>query len=80
VPDGEVKPQPYKNARPPEPFEPFHARVRAREPEAHVYEIVRIVTVLDALIRFRARGIGSEQAPIGPVRGSRRSSRSHAVA
>jgi hypothetical protein len=75
VPDVEITPQQY-NARPPEPFESFHTRVRAREPEAHVYEIVRIVT---ALITFRARGIGSEHAPIGPG-GSRRSSRSHAVA
>jgi hypothetical protein len=51
MPDVEIKPQKYKDPRPPEHFEPFHARVRAREPEAHVYEIVRIVTVLHALIR-----------------------------
>jgi 1-acyl-sn-glycerol-3-phosphate acyltransferase len=67
MPDVEIKPQKYRDPRPPEHFKPFHARVRAREPEAHVYEIVRIVTVLHALITFRARGIGSENVPIGPV-------------
>ncbi len=67
MPDVEIKPQQYRDARPPEHFEPFHARVRSGEPEAHVYEIVRIVTVLHALITFRARGIGSENVPIGPV-------------
>jgi 1-acyl-sn-glycerol-3-phosphate acyltransferase len=67
MPDVEIKPQQYKDARPAEHFAPYHARVRAGEPEAHVYEIVRIVTVLHALITFRARGIGSENVPIGPV-------------
>jgi hypothetical protein len=43
MPDVEIKPQKYRDPRPPEHFEPFHARLRAREPEAHVYEIVRIV-------------------------------------
>ncbi|MGH2893886.1 MAG: lysophospholipid acyltransferase family protein [Solirubrobacteraceae bacterium] len=66
MPDVEIKPQKYKDERPPEHFAPFHARVRAGEPEA-VYEIVRIVTVLHALIAFRARGIGSENVPTGPV-------------
>ena len=41
--------------------------MRAREPEAHVYELVRIATVLHALITFRARGIGSENVPAGPL-------------
>ena len=41
--------------------------MRAGEPEAHVYEIVRIATVLHALITFRARGIASENVPIGPL-------------
>jgi len=67
MPDVEIKAQQYKDVRPPEHFDPYHARVRAGEPEAHVYEIVRIVTVLHALIAFRARGIGSENVPIGPV-------------
>src|SRR5437588_6759342 len=67
MPDVEIKPQRYKDDRPAEFFEPFHARVRAGEPEAHVYEIVRIATVLHALITFRARGIGSENVPSGPL-------------
>jgi 1-acyl-sn-glycerol-3-phosphate acyltransferase len=66
MPDVEIKPQQYRDERPPEHFEPYHARVRAGEPDA-MYEIVRIVTVLHALITFRARSIGSENVPIGPV-------------
>src|ERR1700761_3390734 len=66
MPDVEIKPQQYRDERPAEHFAPYHARVRAGEPD-YVYEIVRIVTVLHALITFRARGIGSENVPIGPV-------------
>ena len=66
MPDVEIKPQQYRDPRPAERFTPYHARVRAGEPDA-VYEMVRIVTVLNGLITFRARGIGSENAPIGPV-------------
>ncbi len=65
--DVELKPQRYKDERPKERFDEYHARVRAGEPEAKVYEIVRIVTVLHALITFRARGIGSERVPGGPL-------------
>ncbi len=65
--DVELKPQRYRDERPKEHFDQYHARVRAGEPEAKVYEIVRIVTVLHALITFRARGIGSERVPGGPV-------------
>ncbi|HTU95696.1 MAG TPA: lysophospholipid acyltransferase family protein [Solirubrobacteraceae bacterium] len=67
MPDVELKPQQYRDPRPAEYFAPYHARVRAGEPEAHVYEIVRTVTALHAMITFRARGIGSENVPIGPV-------------
>jgi 1-acyl-sn-glycerol-3-phosphate acyltransferase len=67
MPDVEIKPQRYRDERPKEFFDQYHARVRAGEPEAHVYEIVRIATVLHALITFRARGIGSENVPLGPV-------------
>jgi 1-acyl-sn-glycerol-3-phosphate acyltransferase len=67
MPDVEIKPQRYRDERPKEFFDKYHARVRAGEPEAHVYEIVRIATVLHALITFRARGIGSENVPIGPL-------------
>ncbi|MHB1571495.1 MAG: lysophospholipid acyltransferase family protein [Solirubrobacteraceae bacterium] len=67
MPDVEIKPQRYRDERPAEHFARYHERVRAREPEAHVYEPVRIVTVLYALIAFRARGIGSANVPAGPV-------------
>jgi 1-acyl-sn-glycerol-3-phosphate acyltransferase len=67
MPDVELKPQIYRDPRPKEYFDQFHARVRDHEPEAKVYEIVRITTVLHALITFRARGIGTEKVPNGPV-------------
>jgi 1-acyl-sn-glycerol-3-phosphate acyltransferase len=67
MPDVELKPQIYKDPRPKEYFDRFHELVRSREPEAASYEVVRIVTVLHALITFRARGIGSENVPNGPV-------------
>src|ERR1700737_2187782 len=66
MPDIELKPQVYKDPRPKEYFDPFHARVRDHEPEP-VYEVVRVLTVLHALITFRARGYGSEHVPNGPV-------------
>jgi 1-acyl-sn-glycerol-3-phosphate acyltransferase len=65
--DVEIKPQRYRDERPKEHFDAYHARVRDHEPEARVYEPVRIVTVLHALITFRARSIGSENVPIGPL-------------
>src|SRR5438309_8086617 len=66
MPDVELKPQVYKDPRPKEYFDSFHRRVRAGEPEP-IYEVVRVVTVLNALITFRARGYGSENVPNGPV-------------
>ena len=65
--DVELKPQRYKDDRPKEYFDRFHARVRAREPEAQVYETVRVFTVLYALTVFRARGFHSERVPGGPL-------------
>ena len=67
MPDVEIKPTHYRDERPKEYFDQFHARVRAGEPEAHVYEIVRTATALHALVTFRAQGIGSENVPLGPV-------------
>jgi 1-acyl-sn-glycerol-3-phosphate acyltransferase len=64
--DVELRPQVYKDPRPKEYFDPFHERVRDHEPEP-VYEVVRVATVLHALITFRARGIDSENVPNGPV-------------
>jgi 1-acyl-sn-glycerol-3-phosphate acyltransferase len=66
MPDVELKPQVYKDPRPKEYFDSFHERVRSGEPEP-VYEAVRIVTVMHALITFRARGYASENVPNGPV-------------
>src|SRR5436305_1547060 len=67
MPDVELKPQVYKDPRPKEYFDHFHGLVRTRPPEAKVYEIVRIATVLWALGAFRARGYGTENVPNGPV-------------
>jgi 1-acyl-sn-glycerol-3-phosphate acyltransferase len=64
--DVELKPQVYKDPRPKEYFDRFHERSRTREPN-WVYEMVRVATVLHALITFRARGIGAENVPNGPV-------------
>jgi 1-acyl-sn-glycerol-3-phosphate acyltransferase len=67
VPDVEIRPQRYRDDRPKEFFDQYHARVRAAEPEGKVYETVRVFTVLCAVTVFRARGIGSENVPIGPL-------------
>jgi 1-acyl-sn-glycerol-3-phosphate acyltransferase len=65
--DVQIKEQRYRDERPAEHFQQFHERVRAGEPEAKVYEVTRVLTVLHALITFRARAIGSENVPGGPV-------------
>jgi 1-acyl-sn-glycerol-3-phosphate acyltransferase len=67
VPDVELKPQVYKDPRPKEHFDRYHALVRDHEPEAKVYEVVRAVTVMWALTAYRARGFGSEKVPNGQV-------------
>jgi 1-acyl-sn-glycerol-3-phosphate acyltransferase len=67
MPDVELKPQVYKDPRPKEDFDRYHALVRDHPPEAKVYETTRVVTELVALIAYRARGFGSERVPNGPV-------------
>ncbi len=67
MPDVELKPQIYKDPRPKEHFDHFHELVRSHEPEAKVYEPTRVLTVLWALSAFRARGLGSERVPNGPL-------------
>ncbi len=57
MPDVELRPQVYKDPRPKELFDRYHALVRDHEPEAKVYEIVRASTVLWALLAYRARGL-----------------------
>ena len=64
--DVELKPQVYRDPRPPEYFAPFHQRIRAQEPDA-VYEVARVLTVTHAIVTYRARGFGSENVPAGPV-------------
>jgi 1-acyl-sn-glycerol-3-phosphate acyltransferase len=64
--DVELKPQVYKDERPEAYFARFHQLVRHHEPE-WIYEVVRIVTMMHALITFRARGIGAENVPNGPI-------------
>jgi 1-acyl-sn-glycerol-3-phosphate acyltransferase len=62
-----IRAQVYKDPRPAEYFERFHARARTRAPDA-MYEIVRIATSLYAWIAFRTRGIAPEHVPpSGPV-------------
>ena len=60
--DVEIKAQVYKDPRPAETFAPFHERVRDHPPE-WIYEVVRTLTVLNALVTFRAEGYGSENVP-----------------
>lgn len=66
MPDVELKPQVYKDPRPPERFVRFHERTR-RGPPDPVYEVCRVVTVLHAMVTFRARAFGTDRVPNGPV-------------
>jgi 1-acyl-sn-glycerol-3-phosphate acyltransferase len=62
-----IKAQVYKDPRPKEHFDAFHARTRSREPN-WVYDVVRVATSLYAWTFFRARGIEAEKVPNhGPV-------------
>ena len=67
MPDVELRPQVYKDPRPKEEFDRYHALVRDHEPEAKVYEPVRVGTVIWSLLAYRARGYDSENVPNGPV-------------
>jgi 1-acyl-sn-glycerol-3-phosphate acyltransferase len=66
MPDVALKPQVYKDPRPQEYFDRFHARSRTREAN-FAYEVVHIITMLHALITYRARALGTENVPSGPV-------------
>ena len=62
-----IREQVYRDSRPAEHFDRFHARTRTREPDA-VYEAVRWSTSLYAFVCFRLRGLSSEKVPqAGPV-------------
>ena len=62
-----MKAQVYKDPRPAEHFDRFHARTRARRPD-WVYELVRMVLTPYLLIFYRARCIDLRNVPAdGPV-------------
>jgi 1-acyl-sn-glycerol-3-phosphate acyltransferase len=62
-----MRAQVYRDPRPAEYFDRFHARSRTREPDP-MYELVRVCTTLYALIAFRPRCISSDKVPAsGPV-------------
>ena len=65
--DAKIKAQVYKDPRPADYFERFHARTRARDPD-WIYDLVRIILTPFCLTVFRARCIASENIPrSGPV-------------
>ena len=53
-----IREQVYTDKRPEDYFDRFHERSRTREPD-WVYDAVRLLTSLYALIFFRARGISA---------------------
>jgi 1-acyl-sn-glycerol-3-phosphate acyltransferase len=63
----DLKPQNYRDERPAESFDRYHARVREHEPN-WVYDVVRIITTPISLAVYRARQIGVDNVPVsGPV-------------
>jgi 1-acyl-sn-glycerol-3-phosphate acyltransferase len=63
----DIKPQVYKDPRPPEYFARFHERSRTHEPD-WVYVLARVVVTPPSLLLYRARPIGAEHIPAaGPV-------------
>ena len=66
-PKGSLKPQVYKDERPPEHFTRFHQRTRAKAPN-WMYEVVRLVLTPYLLLFFRTRAIDSDKVPAdGPA-------------
>lgn len=57
----DMKPQVYKDERPAEYFDQFHAI--AREGVGWTYTLVRILVTLPTLLLYRARAIGVENVP-----------------
>ena len=63
----EIKPQTYKDPRPPETFDRYHERSRNHDPD-WVYGFVRMVTTPISLLLYRARAIEADHVPAsGPV-------------
>ncbi len=66
-PKGQLKPQVYKDPRPADHFDRFHARTRAKRPN-WMYEAVRLVLTPYLLLFFRTRAIDSDKVPAdGPA-------------
>jgi 1-acyl-sn-glycerol-3-phosphate acyltransferase len=62
-----IREQVYKDPRPKEHFDRYHARVRRAKPN-FVYELVRVVTSLYAWTFFRTRSVDAWKVPVdGPV-------------
>jgi len=62
-----IRAQVYRDPRPAERFDRFHARTRNRRPDA-MYEVVRVLLSLYSWVVFRARGIAPDAVPpSGPV-------------
>jgi 1-acyl-sn-glycerol-3-phosphate acyltransferase len=57
-----MKAQVYKDPRPKEHFDRFHARVRRGRPD-WMYEVVRVCTSIYAWLFFRLRGIDAQKVP-----------------
>jgi 1-acyl-sn-glycerol-3-phosphate acyltransferase len=63
----EIKPQRYKDPRPPETFDRFHERARTHE-AGWIYDLVRVVTTPISLFIYRLRSIEADNVPAsGPV-------------
>ncbi len=63
----DIKPQVYRDPRPPEYFTRFHERARSREPD-WIYGLARLVLTLPTIVLFRTRGIDIRNVPKqGPV-------------
>ncbi|MEZ5154598.1 MAG: lysophospholipid acyltransferase family protein [Solirubrobacterales bacterium] len=63
----EIKPQRYKDERPPELFAEFHEHSRHHGPN-FIYEAVRLITTPISLSIYRTRQIGVDNVPAtGPV-------------
>jgi 1-acyl-sn-glycerol-3-phosphate acyltransferase len=62
----DMKPQVYKDPRPPEMFTRFHER--ARRGVGWVYDLARLILTLPTILIYRARAIRVENVPVsGPV-------------
>jgi 1-acyl-sn-glycerol-3-phosphate acyltransferase len=59
---GELKPQVYKDPRPPERFQPFHDWIRTHRP-GWIYSAVRMLLTPVAILLYRTRAIGTVNVP-----------------